>query len=321
MKLLSHINSVIINEGGNKAGTGPIKLEHIEPTLKKFTAEFSKAVGVPVKFDTLGSVGHKAESGDLDLSLDITYFVKKEGDKFKSIWKKLKQEQYETKIEALKARAKSATYNKLAVKALCQFLFEAIDKTPMGEYLVEPDSAKVQGTLFFKYPVVGTDNSVQIDVNVGHKEWLNFSYYSDKNIYSKDFQSKFGPLKGLHRTQLLIAMFKAKDYVFRHSEGVANKEGEVKAHTPQEAVDLLNELYKSDIKLADVSNYETLMNKISKFNTKDKERIIKEYMTILHSAGYENIAKPKDLQSYIDKWKNDPALKDVVTQKYPKSKK
>ena len=320
MLLLKHINSVIINEGGNKAGTGPIKLEHIEPTLKKFTSEFSKAVGVPVKFDTLGSVGHKAESGDLDLSLDITYFIKKEKDTFKSVYSKLKQEQFETRINALKARAKNATYNKLAVKALSQFLFDTIDKTPMGEYLVEPDSAKVQGTLFFKYPVVGTDNYVQIDVNVGHKEWLNFSYYSDKNIYSKEFQSKFGPLKGLHRTQLLIAMFKAKGHVFRHSEGVADKNGEVKAHTPQEAIDLLNELYKSDIKLADVSNYETLMNKINKFDLKDKENIVKEYLTILHSAGYENVAKPKDLQEYISKWKKDPDMRDVVTQKLPKGK-
>jgi hypothetical protein len=55
------------------------------------------------------------------------------------------------------------------------------------------------------------EKAVQIDINVGNLDWLNFSYYS--NTYKDN-------VKGLHRTQLMLAMFKALDMMFKHNTGV-----------------------------------------------------------------------------------------------------
>lgn len=71
-----------LNEGGGMPGVGPIHISEIEPTLD----ELQKVLGIDLKNNTLGSVGKKEFSGDIDVALnikpeDIPAFV----DKLKTI--------------------------------------------------------------------------------------------------------------------------------------------------------------------------------------------------------------------------------------------
>ena len=69
-------------------------------------------------------------------------------------------------------------------------------------------------TMFPQYDKFGqTNNSVQIDWMVGNLSWLRFAYHSAES----------GTLKGLHRKQLLVAMFSVKGYTFLHNKGVKEK--------------------------------------------------------------------------------------------------
>ncbi len=58
----------IITEGGSMAGVGAIHIDEIEPTLNSL----EKILGVDLKNNTLGSVGKKEFSGDIDVALDIS---------------------------------------------------------------------------------------------------------------------------------------------------------------------------------------------------------------------------------------------------------
>lgn len=65
-------------EGGAMPGVGPIHIDEIEPTLDAL----EKTLGIDLKNNTLGSVGKKEFSGDIDVALqidpdDIPAFVEK----------------------------------------------------------------------------------------------------------------------------------------------------------------------------------------------------------------------------------------------------
>jgi hypothetical protein len=306
MNLYNHYMQLIL-EGGNKAKSDPILKEYIKPTLDSFSKEFKKAIpGIKFEYSTLGSVGHKPQSGDLDLSLDISEFLNKE---MKLTYKNLNKKDFEERFEKLKSKAKTASIGKLRSKALCQMLYEKLDSSNMKSYLVDSKASEVGSTIFFKYPQIDengneTNKTVQVDLNIGNKEWLNFAYYSSPNIYSDDFKSKYGNLKGLHRTQLLVALFGAVGLTFDHTTGVKDKKtNEVIGKNPKEAINILNSKYKNlNLKESDVDNYASLMTKIRKLSKSEEEKVIKEYLTILHSAGYEDYEKPKDLESEIKKF-------------------
>jgi hypothetical protein len=56
-----------LTEGGAMAGVGAIHADEIGPTLDKL----EKILGIDLKNNTLGSVGKKEFSGDIDIALDI----------------------------------------------------------------------------------------------------------------------------------------------------------------------------------------------------------------------------------------------------------
>jgi hypothetical protein len=58
----------ILAEGGAMPGVGAIHIDEIEPTLDKL----EKILGIDLKNNTLGSVGKKEFSGDIDIALDIS---------------------------------------------------------------------------------------------------------------------------------------------------------------------------------------------------------------------------------------------------------
>lgn len=57
----------ILTEGGAMAGVGAIHKDEIEPTLDSL----EKILGIDLKNNTLGSVGKKEFSGDIDIALEI----------------------------------------------------------------------------------------------------------------------------------------------------------------------------------------------------------------------------------------------------------
>lgn len=57
----------ILSEGGAMPGVGAIHIDEIQPTLDKL----EKILGIDLKNNTLGSVGKKEFSGDIDIALDI----------------------------------------------------------------------------------------------------------------------------------------------------------------------------------------------------------------------------------------------------------
>ena len=56
-----------LTEGGAMAGVGAIHADEIEPTLDSL----EKVLGIDLKNNTLGSVGKKEFSGDIDIALEI----------------------------------------------------------------------------------------------------------------------------------------------------------------------------------------------------------------------------------------------------------
>lgn len=57
----------ILSEGGAMPGVGAIHIDEIEPTLDSL----EKVLGIDLKNNTLGSVGKKEFSGDIDIALEI----------------------------------------------------------------------------------------------------------------------------------------------------------------------------------------------------------------------------------------------------------
>ena len=55
-------------EGGAMPGVGAIHIDEIEPTLDSL----EKVLGIDLKNNTLGSVGKKEFSGDIDIALEIS---------------------------------------------------------------------------------------------------------------------------------------------------------------------------------------------------------------------------------------------------------
>lgn len=287
--LLENINSIFLLEGGNVwDNSAPIKKEYIKPTLEKFKAEFSRIFPVATKyFDsviTLGSVGKKDVSGDIDLAIDEAAF--KDVDDWKL------DPAYLTELFAkFKKRSRSATDAQIMKRAVIVAISEIVNKESK---IIETDTkSSGSGTLFCQFPQFDesgkeTDLSVQIDINVGDLDWLRFAYYSD---------SYKGNVKGLHRTQLMLSLFSYKDHTFSHNYGVKNKESqEIVAKNPDEAVNLLNDMYGFNINEKILQNYFDLQEFLKKnLKLEDLHAVWNTYLKILDSTRCD---VPEDLQAY-----------------------
>ena len=238
IKLLSLFKD-IIQEGGNVFGTTDrIKREDIPPTLENFVQELGKIFPQKkntFKFQTLGSVGQKDESGDIDLGYDGNNLTK-DGKADLEGWNIDPQEFQET-FDRIRKRARSATEEQSTKRAMLELIAKQIIEAP-GPIKADMKAAG-NGSLFFEFPQFDSsgnelDKHVQIDINVGDLDWLKFSYYS---------KGYTGNIKGLHRTQLLVALFKNKDLIFNHNLGVKDGEGNILAKNPQQVLDLLNKVY------------------------------------------------------------------------------
>ena len=278
-------------EGGNvfDGGSDKIAKEDIKPTLDRWLKEIKRLFPKVWKYwenpQTLGSVGKKDFSGDIDLAID------EEGLKNPEDWN-LDIQQVNVDYEKFKKRARTSTPEQLMKRAVIVGICNYINNN--SDLIVANDKSSGSGTLFTQIRQIdhttGEENgkTVQIDSNFGQVDWLKFAYYSD---------SYTGNVKGLHRTQLMLHLFAYKNYTFNHGTGVKNKEtNEQVASKPKEAIELLNKLYGFKLDEKTLQNYHKLQEFLEKhLSEKDLHGVWDIYLKTLDSTRC-NI--PEDLQQY-----------------------
>ena len=276
--------------GGNVfAGkTASIKREYIDPTLTKYFQElktlFPKKADIfnTDHFIPLGSVGKKSVSGDIDLGIDIKHVFDFENmEQTLEDWK-VHPTDFEAEFEQLKKRARSSTDEQLRSKAMLKLISMYINDFTNE---ITCDESKVgPGVMFSCFPQYSEHNTrigdcVQIDWMVGDIEWLKFSYYS--SAYPEDSN-----VKGLHRTQLMLAAFQVANLSFAHATGVKDKHtGDMVAVTPAGALAVLSARLGFTITQEDAENYYTLYTLLSENMDPDqKYRLLCTYFKILDST-------------------------------------
>jgi len=278
-----------LSEGGNVfAGkTGPIPSGSIEPTLNKYYEELDRLFPQHSdkfrNFQPLGSVGKKAESGDIDLAVDVSeMFTDGEvNPEDLSSWN-INPKEWKDKVDLLNKKRRTATDSEIGWKAFLQLLAGYINEK---KGLIKVDLKKIKpGAMFSLFPQFNEDGEkqdigVQIDWMIGNVDWLTFSYFSD--VPSEDEPL----LKGLHRTQLIHALILAKDHSFSHTTGVKNKEtGKTVAFSKEEILDLLSSLYRNTITLDDTQNFNTLYDWMRNIDEADRNRALRAYLKILDTT-------------------------------------
>tara|TARA_R110002124_G_scaffold279699_1_gene452402 strand:- start:1144 stop:3153 length:2010 start_codon:yes stop_codon:yes gene_type:complete len=277
-----------LTEGGNVfkgESVDSIPLAFIEPTLNEYYEELSRLFPQHsskfADFTPLGSVGKKAKSGDIDLAVDVEELFpqSKVTDEVLQSWN-LNPADWKATYEKMVKRARTAKPSEVELRA---FLYEIARYIGENSQIIKTDLKKVRpGQMFSLFPQISDsgeqkDVGVQIDWMMGNKNWLKFSYFSPAPTESQPL------LKGLHRTQLLLAMFLAKDHSFKHVGGVFDrKTGEKVAHSPTEAMRLLGKLYGTNVSPEVFNTFEGalewLMGNVSE---QDKNRALDVYLTIL----------------------------------------
>ncbi len=275
--------------GGNVFGTtASIKKEDIKPTLleffRQFKTVFPKAEPFFREMKTLGSVGKKDISGDIDLALSEKSFDNVED------WG-LDREHIMQLFQAFKKRSRTATDDLLMKRSVIVAIAEIIQNSDTDIAVDMKGSGA--GTLFLMFPQYDStgkqlEDNVQIDINVGDVDWLEFAYYS--NTYS-------GNVKGLHRTQLMLSMFSNKGYTFSHNYGVKTKDTQqIVANNPQQAIELLNKEYGLKLDKETLGDYFKLKETLEAgLSPEELNKIYDIYLKILDSTRADI---PEDLQSY-----------------------
>jgi len=275
--------------GGNVFdSTAPIKKEHIKPTLLEFFKEFKqifpKAEPFFREMKTLGSVGKKDYSGDIDLALAGSSFDDVED------WG-LDREYIMKLFEGFKKRARTSSDDQLMKRAVIVAIAEKILEADTE--IIADIKGSSAGALFLLFPQYDENKqavgqNVQIDINVGDVDWLEFAYHSA--TYS-------GNVKGLHRTQLLVSLFSYKGYTFSHNYGVKDKQSqEIVANTPEQAIYLLNKEYSLNLDRDTIGDYFKLIEGLEVgLSPQDLNAVYDTYLKILDSTRADI---PEDLQSY-----------------------
>lgn len=283
------LKQFIISEGGHvfDGGSDPIKKEYITSTIKKFVDEiyriFPKAKPFFDNPQTLGSVGKKDISGDIDLAIDEKHL------KNLDAWD-IDTGKVDELVEKFRKRARTSTPEQILKRAIIEVIGEKInDKSDLIKVNIKESG---NGVMFSQFPQFDGDKqldlTVQIDTNFGNIDWLKFAYFSD---------SYTGNVKGLHRTQLMLHMFVYKGYIFNHNTGVVKKENHEKvADNPKEAIEVLNKAYHFNLTEKILQNYNKLQEYLrDNLDTKDLDNIYDIYLKTLDSTRCDI---PEDLQEY-----------------------
>lgn len=292
---LIEILKKVITEGGNvftgtEYDTDDVLLDNIEPTVKKFVSTLSSIfpkkkstfASLSDKSNWLGSTGKKPKSGDVDLAYSSEHFFKN-GNVDTDGWS-IDSNEYNTLYEKNKKAARSASDEQIQVKSLIQLIVKKINES--GNDLYASDKAANGGTIHFSYPQYSSngqklDSNAQLDLDTGDMDWLKFRYNSELPDDNPE-------IKGLHRGQLMLAMFAATGYTFKNGKGFIRKEtGDVLGDKPQDAINVFNKEYKPKqaLSLDITSNYNRLMDYIkSNLKPEDKENTLKMFAEALRRA-------------------------------------
>ena len=224
--------------GGNifKDEASRIPKDRVAPTFEAYKELLKQTF--PMKqgsfdfFEMVGSAGVTDDSGDIDIAIDcshiIRHFTKDQIEKWG-----VDYDQWEARYKSISKRSRTATKRMCKMRALLQEISEILSGT-----LIKVGGNVTAGNIFTCFPQHdesgATNDSVQIDWMVGDIEWLRWSYYSHGE----------GNLKGLHRTQLLVAAFSEIGYTFNHFCGIKKKKtSEWEITSPEDALGLLSEHY------------------------------------------------------------------------------
>lgn len=299
-ELIKENFNTILAEGGNVfAGrTSGIAKENIAPTLERYFQElqqiFPQKAGIfnTKYFQPLGSVGKKPISGDIDLGVDISHIIDQTfSDQSIAAWG-LDPESVRSEAKVLQSRARTATPEQIMLKAFLKKLTLYINSHAPNLYC---DEKKVTaGNIFGLYPQFDAQGQslgtgVQIDWMIGNINWLHFSYYS--SAYPEGSN-----VKGLHRTQLMLATFGQAGYTFNHVSGVKDKStNEIVATDPATALKILSDSYGVAFTPDIVENYYKLHAVLKTLPKDTYNAIIDSYLRILDSTRADI---PDDLQQY-----------------------
>ena len=281
ISLIKLLHEVLIDEGGNvfkgtEFDAQDIVLDNIKPTVEKFVSDLSnifpnkKSTLTPLtdKSNWLGSTGSKPKSGDVDLAYSSEYLFK-DGKADTDGWG-VSQSEYDSLYEKLKKSSRTATDEAIQTNALIRLIVNKINST--GGDIHASDKAANGGTIHFSYPQYTPsgeklDLRAQLDIDTGDMDWLKFRYNSELPEDNPE-------IKGLHRGQLMLAMFAATGYTFKSGRGFIRKDtGDVIADKPQGALEVFNQEYQPSqpLTLEIINNYNKLMDYI-KTNLKPEDK-------------------------------------------------
>lgn len=261
--------------GGNifKNKATSIPKNRIEPTIKAYKDALKNIF--PMKghsfnfFEPVGSAGKKPTSGDLDLAIDHTHIIRSFTGSEIGKWG-IEFEDWSTKYEKIKKRSRTATDEMCKMRSLLTLI-----SAKLTENNVDVGGQVTAGnifTCFEQYDENGpTGDYVQIDWMVGDVDWLRWSYYS---------HGEKG-LKGLHRTQLLVALFSEIGYTFSHFSGIKKKNtSEWTITSPEDALKMLSEHY-GDIRYSYTQTFAKLHAWLCSCNSSLYSAVINRYKDIL----------------------------------------
>lgn len=276
--------------GGNVFSnkTTDIKREYIKPTLDTYFSElkqlFPKKANIfnEQHFVPLGSVGKKAISGDIDLGVSANDMLDSVMSANSIAEWGINPDAVDVEQELLASRARTSTAEMLRMKAFLKELTRHINQHAPR---LRSDENKVSsGNIFGLYPQISNtgeqlDTGVQIDWMVGDLPWLQFSYYS--SAYPEDSN-----VKGLHRTQLILAAFQVAGLSFNHVTGVKEKKtNEIIASTPDIALTVLGNRLGFVITQEDAEDYYKLHDLFkTKMQVDDYNVLLTIYFKILDST-------------------------------------
>ena len=273
--------------GGNVFGTtSGIRKEYIQSTLNGFIDELCRIFPLRKEYlesyKVLGSAGKKDVSGDIDLALsnDLVKDSKSWG---------ISQTRVIEYYDKFAKRARTSTHEQLMKRAFIVSIADVIESE--SELIGVDTKGSGSGSLFCTFPQLNENGdqvgmNVQIDINFGDLDWLEFAYYSD--VYE-------GNVKGLHRTQLMLSLFSYKGYTFSHNYGVKNKvTQEIAASNPSQAIELLSREYALEFNRDILSNFFKLYEVVNN-DIKESNEIFDIYLKILDSTRCDI---PDPLQQY-----------------------
>jgi len=144
ISLVQLLQEICIFEGGNVfSTTSSIKKENIQPTLEKFTIELKQIYPkIDFKFNTLGSVGKKDESGDIDLGMSVDQFMTKDGTPLLDNWN-IDKAEFDALYEKIRKRTRSATETQSKLRAMLELA--AIDIEKNSQFIDTDIKAAING--------------------------------------------------------------------------------------------------------------------------------------------------------------------------------